>query len=148
MLNDKMSPPVRRRRLWTRLLGIVMALTAGAIFVAVEPSTPAFASGSCYANSCTGQDPVATGCWADAITVQTVQQGSVLLDLRYSPSCAANWARMRNAQFGWHVTVYNTWGQSEDVTYWFGDTTVWTAMVNGQPPAWACFDNGNCTGQF
>jgi hypothetical protein len=57
--------------------------------------TSAYAT-SCAGNSCTGRDPVSSGCSAGAVTVAHVQLPAVSqrLELRWSPSCQTNWARM------------------------------------------------------
>jgi hypothetical protein len=68
----------------------------------------------------------------------------VELDQRFSRTCDANWARLINAPLGWHVTEHNDIGEVEDTTS-FGQSVTWTAMVDGQVNAWACFDNGQCT---
>lgn len=67
----------------------------------------------CYASSCNGQDPYITNrdgvsCVADAYTVTDANGNPVRVtvpnvgytswvDLRYSPFCHANWARMEDA---------------------------------------------------
>lgn len=53
------------------------------------------ALGSCFNNSCNGQDPGAAGCDADATTVASspiLSYGTIAI--RYSPSCSAAWARV------------------------------------------------------
>jgi hypothetical protein len=55
------------------------------------------------------------GCAADAITpVPPVTDQGVTLELRYSPTCHANWARITPARFNWHFTVYNDNGDKQD----------------------------------
>jgi len=51
---------------------------------------------TCSGAGCNYQDPLATGCSADAVTVAHVQLPWVAqrLELRWSPSCHTNWARM------------------------------------------------------
>ncbi|PRW63193.1 DUF2690 domain-containing protein [Actinopolyspora mortivallis] len=49
---------------------------------------------SCYGGSCTGKDPRATGCSADARTIDRVIANGRQWQLRYSPSCDATWGRM------------------------------------------------------
>jgi hypothetical protein len=69
----------------------------------VTTSGPA-AAATCSGNSCTGQDPIATGCANDAVTVASIKLPYVVqtLDLRWSPSCKTNWARMQ-------YDAYPTW---------------------------------------
>jgi hypothetical protein len=58
----------------------------------------AAALGSCYGAPCTGQDPGATGCEADAVTRASsdIMSGTTAVGkivIRYSASCNAAWAR-------------------------------------------------------
>ncbi len=90
---------------------------------------------------CDGQDPIATGCDYDAYTVTSVDLGIGLVELRYSPTCGTNWAR---------VTSH------EGIAYLYGDvysstsgklicyptncepginsTLLWTSMVYSPTP--------------
>lgn len=64
---------------------------------ALVPGAPAqAASPTCYGDYCSGTDPEATKCSADAYTVahQTWDGWSARLELRWSPSCKTNWARV------------------------------------------------------
>src|SRR4051812_35862654 len=71
---------------------LVTGLTAGV--GALHPA-PALAV-TCSGTGCTYQDPEASGCSADAVTVASYQLPAVQqrLDLRWSPRCQTNWARM------------------------------------------------------
>jgi hypothetical protein len=55
------------------------------------------AAATCFGDGCTGKDPIATGCANDAVTVASIKLPWVIqtLDLRWSPSCKTNWARMQ-----------------------------------------------------
>src|SRR5476649_1249641 len=96
---------------WMRLAaGLVMALGI-ALFVA--PASPAHAAThGCYGASCTGLDPTGR-CDSDAYTVASIainaDNGVYLgqLDLRYSPSCAANWGRFTTASGARYITLWN-----------------------------------------
>ncbi|MFF2073874.1 DUF2690 domain-containing protein [Kitasatospora sp. NPDC058162] len=108
------------------------AATAGATLVlamsgALLAAGPASAATSCYASSCTGKDPATTTCANDAITVST--DGD--LELRYSPSCRAAWARDRNADAGESVSIKNHPGQDNDYsTFTASGGAIWSAMDN------------------
>jgi hypothetical protein len=69
------------------LLGFAGALVVGA---------PAQASPSCYGDYCSGTNPETTGCSVGAQTVaqQTWAGWGVKLELRWSPTCKTNWARV------------------------------------------------------
>lgn len=110
------------------------------------------ATGGCYGSECAGLDPAGM-CDGDAITVAsqaiTTYHGYAgQLELRYSPSCAANWGRFAPARgateaarvllgapvpaFG-RVTVWNPNGHSQGWAQraswpWESD---WTNMVDG-----------------
>ena len=53
---------------------------------------------TCSGSECNGLDPEATGCAADAYTVKapggTVSFRTGYVELRYSPRCGTNWARV------------------------------------------------------
>lgn len=99
----------------------------------------------CWSSSCTGQDPVWTGCDGDAITVDYAGDPSqgVWDELRYSPSCNAYWALNHYADAGY--TAFADDGQ------WYGTAPgTYSAMVNAQN--WTrlilrfqfCLDGSSC----
>lgn len=59
-----------------------------------------FPAVTCSRNGCTGQDPAATGCSADGTTLLSKKilnaSGQIIgeIDLRWSPTCQTNWARV------------------------------------------------------
>ncbi|MBD0694077.1 hypothetical protein BG452_02460 [Streptomyces sp. CBMA123] len=73
-------------------------------------ASPAFAATSCYANSCSGLNPATTTCANDARTIQTSSFG---VELRYSPSCRATWARRTSGMNGVGDTI-SIWNSSSD----------------------------------
>jgi hypothetical protein len=56
-------------------------------------AAPAKAAG-CFAMSCNGLDPNATGCASDARTLDDVSYATMRVELRYSDTCNAAWARV------------------------------------------------------
>jgi len=82
----------------TRLVAVLGTAVVAAATVAggVATAVPASASAgvSCYGDYCSGQDPVATGCNASAYTFASVNVGAGELDLRWSPVCKTEWARL------------------------------------------------------
>src|SRR5438477_6662307 len=52
------------------------------------------ASATCSGNGCNNKDPDQTGCAVGAYTVQTGVLASAYIQLRYSPTCGTNWARV------------------------------------------------------
>ncbi|KQX10703.1 hypothetical protein ASC82_23925 [Streptomyces sp. Root431] len=104
-------------------LGGAAALTATGI---LGVASPASAATSCYAAGCNGKDPGTTVCQNDARTVATGWTG---VELRYSPTCRAVWARKTNQSNGSTVNVHNTDGDYAwtSVPAW---SKGWTTMVN------------------
>src|SRR4051812_45566343 len=80
----------RRRRRGLRFG--VMAFVIGLISAAAPSANAA----SCYGDYCSGQDPQATGCANDAYTFASVRIPGTYsyVDLRWSPSCKTEWARV------------------------------------------------------
>lgn len=77
------------KRLRSGLLALALAL-----FGAVAVATPAQAAVTCYGDYCSGQDPMATHCGDDATTVRWKDLPGERLELRWSPTCKTNWARL------------------------------------------------------
>jgi len=68
--------------------GAVMALAASGLLFGA--GSPASAATSCYGPTCNGLNPANTVCANDARTIYTTE---TQVELRYSPSCRAAWAR-------------------------------------------------------
>ncbi|MFN8077680.1 MAG: DUF2690 domain-containing protein [Kineosporiaceae bacterium] len=134
-----MSLSLRARR------GAAVALLAAAQIAVLGVASADAAA--CRSYSCNGLDPQATTnsagqpCSADAVTRQSFLDGrGYLIELRYSSSCNAMWARAKvpYAKPGetWYPTAwlqlqrydyadYST-GKIDEVQIWFGST--WTKM--------------------
>ncbi|MCO6451712.1 MAG: DUF2690 domain-containing protein [Caldilineales bacterium] len=91
---------LRRRLLFLAL----MALAAGLLLLAVLP-IPADAGGypTCHGKTCRGEDPVETGCYLDAVTLDIIPQPGTAgagynqyVELRYSRNCDASWSRVQS----------------------------------------------------
>ncbi|MDV9193477.1 DUF2690 domain-containing protein [Streptomyces sp. SR27] len=102
--------------------GSALALAASGLLLA---SSPASAATSCYGSDCTGKDPSTTVCQNDARTVATTGLG---VELRYSPTCRAAWART-GADTAMTIWVESNTGLSQSA-YHSGNDTVWTAMID------------------
>ncbi|MEV6979019.1 DUF2690 domain-containing protein [Kitasatospora sp. NPDC093806] len=118
-----------------------MAL-AGLAAPTASAATPQVTAG-CSGLSCFGLDPVNAGCGADAYTVESVGSAKGTIELRYSPSCKANWARISGASAG-------QWFSVQDDKNWFQwwrttGATGYGNMVDGTGAAMACIDGGVCT---
>src|SRR5215217_3527570 len=116
-----------------RLTLAVAALVLAGLFIA--PASPAVAAtGGCYGASCTGLDPTGR-CDGDAYTVFSIAINDAAmylgqLDLRYSPSCAANWGRFTTASGARYVTL---WLANQPVPVG-GRVTVWNPGGPSQQP--------------
>ncbi|MFI6762831.1 DUF2690 domain-containing protein [Micromonospora sp. NPDC050417] len=82
------------------------ALALGLLFAVagVDAVTNSAQAATCWGDYCSGQDPQAAGCGTDAYTVASARipgTFSSYVELRWSPSCKTNWAR-----------VPASWGQS------------------------------------
>lgn len=145
-------------RLRKGLFGLLAMITlCTCVIVPLSAAPPAFAAG-CYASSCTGLDPVQAGCASDAETIYTINGvgswGKGILQLRYSPSCAAAWAKIYddgrvNAN---NIIVENTLGQWQAAIVSQTDGSEYSNMVNdlGSIESQACVrgPGAACTNWF
>ncbi|MER7921832.1 MULTISPECIES: DUF2690 domain-containing protein [unclassified Streptomyces] len=120
-------------------VGAVLALLAGTTVAGIAMA-PTASAASCYGDYCSGQDPAATGCAADGVTVaatdvyvnnwlgQRVYGG--FLELRWSPNCKTNWARFSPQQgFSYNLTAYQPqtgYRQDYSKPAW---ATAWTSQI-------------------
>lgn len=82
-----------------RAASLTAALALTAVLTVSPFSTPtAQAAVGCSGNACTGKDPLSTGCSADAYTVSSTAVygtgGANVVEIRWSPTCKTNWARV------------------------------------------------------
>jgi hypothetical protein len=135
------------KRLARLCLAVVLALMpAISVTVAASPAEAA----ACYGASCNGLNPEGR-CSHDAKTVGAMDVGDGMLELRWSPSCVANWGRFttywRTESFMsatgrgiWaRVTVWNPGGPSQGTAYhaqWLPQST-YSRMTNGRLQACA-----------
>ncbi len=82
-----------------RRLFATAALILTGVAAALVPATAAHAAVGCYAGTCTGKDPSAQGCGADATTIDSRTEGTDLLELRFSRACWAAWVRFTSASY-------------------------------------------------
>jgi hypothetical protein len=88
-------------------------------------------SGGCYGASCNGKNPMGL-CESDAFTAAAMGVAGGMLELRYSPSCKANWGRY--TQYNRELnTLYPR------MTAWNpGGTSYRMAHVGFGPNSYAC----------
>lgn len=116
----------------TALLAVTTLLLPSAPASASGPGSGAVAGGAgtqagCYGDYCSGKDPEAMGCSADAYTVTSAWTGSFTVELRWSPSCKTNWARI-GAGYGGSLWVVQTTGYKQSSSGSNGSFR-WTAMI-------------------
>ncbi|MFJ9738341.1 DUF2690 domain-containing protein [Streptomyces sp. NPDC101166] len=121
-------------RRWAAAASVLMMAGAGTAVAAPASAAP---TASCYGSSCEGKDPD-TYCSDDAKSpVAGVWLGQAFVELRYSPSCRAAWARISRAsydtrdQFTPYATVRrNSDGREYSCSVPVGGTSCYTRMVN------------------
>lgn len=132
----------RRRRTGAALAA---ATVAAGLLTLAGPVSSASAAG-CYGSGCTGKDPQATGCSADATTIKRVAAPSRDYgygDLRYSPSCGAYWVKtvswstsvpIGGSVYG-EVSVNGTWVPlwAENTPGYLAGGSQWSPMIGGYP---------------
>lgn len=152
------------------LIGVLVALLAGLGTTLVAPAA-ANAAPACTSSGCNGRDPHTTGCDADATDLDSFVSnidGYAYVELRYSPSCLAAWARLTTGAAGMPAHSYLTLnayhtgtGGSPFAEYWkkvtnstnnWGSGEVfWSYMNTYADWVQACLkdinDVGPCTGR-
>ncbi|MFD7131259.1 DUF2690 domain-containing protein [Streptomyces sp. NPDC059894] len=115
---------------------------------AAAPSAPSAPSASpspslppgvlCGGAGCTGKDAELMGCSGPLVTTATsVTVGTTLVEVRYSRTCGAAWARITRAGLGDRVRVTaGSVRQTGDITT-AGDTIAYTPMVAVEEPGQA-----------
>jgi uncharacterized protein DUF2690 len=90
----------------------------------------------CSGSGCDGQDP-SVYCHHDATTADSTHLGPALLELRYSPSCRAAWARISDAPWvdndtfpSFALVHRDSDGREYRCEVPKGQTSCYTAMVN------------------
>jgi Protein of unknown function (DUF2690) len=114
-----------------------------AVSAVLATSTSAMAA-ACWDRGCYGIDPQTSGCSANAYTVYPATPlkdsgGTTLgtVELRYSNSCGANWARTTGySQYNPHAIwadIYNNIGQHQPGDYNQGNPPLllWSYMIGG-----------------
>lgn len=88
-----------RRRLATAAAIATVSLSGIAGMTTARASAPPLqhqqkVAVSCYGDYCSGQDPQSTGCANDAYTTAATNLSGAQLQVRWSPTCRTNWARL------------------------------------------------------
>jgi len=124
------------RRWRIRLVAVLGAATL-TVFGVTLAASPAQAAG-CYGDFCSSTDPQSTGCSADGRIVASadVYGGRATLQLRWSPTCKTNWARLyiypSNQWFpsGTLIARQSTgYTQTRGIPSTQGERTHWTPQI-------------------
>ncbi|GAB3148450.1 hypothetical protein GCM10027290_33190 [Micromonospora sonneratiae] len=112
---------------------LVAALVTVGALVGASPAQAA----TCNGASCYGKNPYTEGCAGDAYTPTGAAFSSAAgyVELRYSPSCNANWAKVSNSYAGAWLYVQNQYGHSQQTYVPSGVTGTYTLMVTGETGA-------------
>lgn len=124
----------RLRKACTAALAVIAL-----IFSALMVAQPAQAV-TCYGDYCSGLLPEQTGCDADAYTATVNNYATGSLQVRYSPTCKTNWARIVVYATGVGCAAYGDLYAVQDTGYqqWanvpatcntYSSTTYWTPMI-------------------
>ncbi|GAA3779460.1 hypothetical protein GCM10022206_17990 [Streptomyces chiangmaiensis] len=106
------------------------ANTQGTSPLASPTTSPATAPPltTCHRDSCTSVEPKESICSLDAITAYIGRKFGATIELRYSPRCAAAWAKMSNTSPGDGVTITSKNGDSEEYRQQYGHNA-YTRMI-------------------
>lgn len=116
------------------MLASALVLVAGAVVV----DEPAAMAAGCGYTGCSGKDPKAQGCAGSGKTLRTMWAGTIRIDLRYSMTCHAAWARWTLTHDLWYgekvlVRRYNInnvqTGQYTTTTGLDKGNSGWTKMI-------------------
>lgn len=116
----------------------IMALVAITCTLSLTMLAAPARAASCYGDYCSGTDPQTTGCSADGRVVASadIYGGRASLQLRWSPTCKTNWARLYiypSSQWfpAGSLTARQSTGytQSSNVPSTQGERTHWTRQI-------------------
>jgi len=115
-------------------------------------AAPAALAASCYGDYCSGQWPERTGCDVGAVTVSATNFTAGRLELRWSPTCKTNWARLQiyPGGFAYTLSAVQDTGYTQKVQ-WAASTgqgTYWTPMIYSPVRRVQARATGRCFGLF
>ncbi|MEU7403613.1 DUF2690 domain-containing protein [Streptomyces sp. NPDC044948] len=84
------------------------------------PPSPTPSTVKCWRKTCYGVDPKYATCREDATTYYTGDGHGILVELRFSPSCQAAWAKMTGTTQGDVVRITNNAGDTRHYTQQWG----------------------------
>lgn len=131
-----------------RLRVMTSAVTVLAALMFTPPVSAQAAT--CYASSCAGKSPEATGCSAGATTPRSTTWAGRIIELRYSPTCRSAWGRIRNGVSGDEIAVFSSGPGPIYTSTVRAGNSAYTSMVNDAGlTAWVCIlGTSICTGSY
>ena len=140
-----------KKALYVVAITSVLAFTVTVSGVHLGGNNISAAAVGCRADGCLGLWPWNEGCQYDAYVVHQASAGDFTVFLWYSPACVANWGTIQYpacASTIHGVDAHNDWGEYTNSSAPACDGSGWgaTNMVNGQPLAWACGEEGSSIG--
>jgi hypothetical protein len=128
---------------------LLVAMFVGTVYASVSTAQRLLPRVTCSGNGCNGLDPEQTRCAAGAYTVRvsggTVSFRTGYVELRYSPTCGTNWARVFSTVGNARLTV--SIRRTNDGLFYFTigfATRLWSPMVYAlNVPAKACGSSNN-----
>jgi hypothetical protein len=130
--------PRSRRGLARRVIGlgrgrvVASGIAIVGLVLGIQVAVPqvAQASVSCYGDYCSGKDPQATGCAADAYTFASRFDSNTgaLVELRWSPTCKTEWARANSPLSGGWIKAVQSTGYTQWGTIWNGSYS-WSRQI-------------------
>ena len=134
-----------------RKLTMLMTTVALIFGGALATASPASAV-TCYGDYCSGKQPDQTGCAAGAVTVDAVDFRGGRLELRWSPTCKTNWARLQvyPGGFAYTLSAVQDTGYTQSVQWpaGAGQGTYWTPMIYSPVRLVQARATGTCFGIF
>jgi len=126
-------------RIGVGLGALALASAPLAASAATAAHTPAHAPASCSNKGCNGKDPQSTGCSQtfqarDIRTAPIMSNGKKvgLIELRWSPFCGNNWARVTSLVGPANLTATATRHDGAKMSASGKGTLLWTPMIFGR----------------
>jgi prepilin-type N-terminal cleavage/methylation domain-containing protein len=109
------------------LIGIVAAIAIPTFISIMNKFLP-----SCNKDTCINLDPVVKRCHKNVTTVKRNRELGVLIELRYSPTCNASWARVTFAPVNSAAYVIDSSGKQYG--YWQNTDRRWNQFYGDMGP--------------
>lgn len=131
------------RRIASRIgVGLGTLALAGApltAYAATGAHAPAKAPAACSNRGCNGKDPQATGC-SQTFQARSIRTAAIishgkkvgLVELRWSPFCGNNWARVTSAVGTANLAATATRADGAKMSASGKGTVLWTPMIFGR----------------